>query len=443
MSIYRIFSGRSISAGCSGCSAGILFISIKEVSLALAQLTCWRERLAQGAPSSPVISNFICRRMDGELFALAAKYRIFCSRYCDDITFSTKALSFPREIVYTENGETKIGSELMKVISANSFSLNPNKIFLRGNRQRQMVTGIVVNEKPNILNARYRRFRTVLHYTWKNGYEKAAKYNGYCDEDGQVQTGRFRRHILGTVNYYKLIMKEYNPKYRKLAAKVNELEGKEVFPLPDDEEEIIRRSIFVLYNGWNGCCGQGTAFYVRGAGLVTCLHNITKNVKNIADLEEYIRENVSVFLPGGKKIPVKYVQSWETEDLCLLDFEYGVPPYGFELAKDMRPVRGQGGFTAYGYPEFVEDGMEEADCVQSLRVRHVRTYMGQEQFLVDKTFYRGSSGGPVLNAERKAVGLIDRGAGIGDAEEEGISAFCSLLPVAKWLEEKAEKEKEK
>lgn len=49
-------------------------------------------RLPQGAPTSPIISNMICRRMDREMSELARNNNCTYSRYVDDITFSTNAV---------------------------------------------------------------------------------------------------------------------------------------------------------------------------------------------------------------------------------------------------------------------------------------------------------------------------------------------------------------
>ena len=64
----------------------------------LAQLCCSQGKLPQGAPTSPIVSNMICSKLDGDLQKLAKKYRCTYTRYADDITFSTTAKEFPEDL---------------------------------------------------------------------------------------------------------------------------------------------------------------------------------------------------------------------------------------------------------------------------------------------------------------------------------------------------------
>jgi RNA-directed DNA polymerase len=58
------------------------------VATVLAQICCYNNELPQGAPTSPIISNMICAKMDSQLQGLAKKHQCFFTRYADDITFS-------------------------------------------------------------------------------------------------------------------------------------------------------------------------------------------------------------------------------------------------------------------------------------------------------------------------------------------------------------------
>ncbi len=94
----------------------------------IAHLTTLDGKLPQGAPTSPVLSNMICRRMDTELLSLARRHECTYSRYADDITFSfRKSLEqLPKDIVVTGNDNDRYygeapGSALESIINKNGF----------------------------------------------------------------------------------------------------------------------------------------------------------------------------------------------------------------------------------------------------------------------------------------------------------------------------------
>jgi RNA-directed DNA polymerase len=68
------------------------------VATVLAQIYCFSNELPQGAPTSPIVSNMICAKIDDQLRALARKHRCLYTRYADDMTFSTYQSRFPEDL---------------------------------------------------------------------------------------------------------------------------------------------------------------------------------------------------------------------------------------------------------------------------------------------------------------------------------------------------------
>ena len=147
-----------------------------QVATTLAQICCFEGVLPQGAPTSPIISNFICRRLDNELLAFAKRHKLFYSRYADDITFSTNLAAIPAELgTIGEDNNLTLSKEVRDIIEHNQFVINEAKIRFAGRNNRQEVTGLIVNEKINIKRTYIRRIRAMLHAWEKYGITEAAR----------------------------------------------------------------------------------------------------------------------------------------------------------------------------------------------------------------------------------------------------------------------------
>ncbi len=145
-----------------------------EISYLLAQICCHKNFLPQGSPTSPIISNFICRSLDNQLKSLAKTSKCYYTRYADDITFSTRMRSFPSELASYSSGTLELGKELIQIIEDNGFTVNSNKNCLRRNHEHQFVTGLTVNEKLNVKRRFIKQLRAMLYAWEKHGLDKAA-----------------------------------------------------------------------------------------------------------------------------------------------------------------------------------------------------------------------------------------------------------------------------
>ncbi len=127
-------------------------------------------RLPQGAPTSPALTNLLCRRLDRRLKGAAVKLGFTYTRYADDLTFSAP-----------KGGEVGKMLRLARlIIRKEDFTPHPEKTRVQRRGGQQEVTGVVVNDKPGVDRETLRRFRALLHQLEKSGPE-GKRWNGSTD----------------------------------------------------------------------------------------------------------------------------------------------------------------------------------------------------------------------------------------------------------------------
>jgi len=189
------------------------------------QIIATKSVLPQGAPTSPVLTNIICQRLDRKLIGVAKRFGIKVSRYADDITFSSD------HNVYQQDSEFR--QELSKIMTSQGFLINEKKVRLQNNKQRQEVTGLIVNEKINLHRSYIKTLRTILHNWQKSGYEYAEKVlsQNYCMiNTNKKSIPKLRNFVEGKLLYMKMVQGESHPTYQKLQNKFLYLVNQEILP---------------------------------------------------------------------------------------------------------------------------------------------------------------------------------------------------------------------
>ena len=201
----------------------------KEVATVLARICCDEFQFPQGAPTSPMISNMICAKLDSQLKRLAQVLKCWYSRYGDDLTFSSSRYPFPYDLAsHVSTGAVvgvKVGGRLETLIENNGFHINYKKVRLQQSTQRQRVTGLIVNKRPNVDRAYRRQIRAMLHAWEKYGLANA-EYT-YLSTFRHKYRSPFKplpqnQHVVrGKIEFLGMVRGKGDPTYQRYLAHFN------------------------------------------------------------------------------------------------------------------------------------------------------------------------------------------------------------------------------
>lgn len=398
-----------------------------EPATVLAHICCFQKRLPQGAPTSPIITNLICRKMDRQLQALANQNHATYTRYADDLTFSfTRGMSkLPSAIVSHKDGLP--GSGLMEIIKENGFKINPQKTRLNSKHQRLEVTGLIVNKFINVHRKFIRRTTSMLYAWEKFGLEMAEKeylsvYSNLIRPYASGHHPKFHEVVKGRLAFLHMVRGKRDPLYIKLAKRFNAVLDDKTSSLPYIEtssyELSLSEAIYVieiLYDkkvkkGKNvseeAVVMQGTGFFLKDIGFVTAAHVLLDN-KGVEHPE------IEVFSP--KNSGVRYKLSIQTLDIHR-DLAVGIL-FGPDkkkhtssnqlTAQKSLPVQ-RDAITLVGFPghkvghtkPYIDDG----------KIGNVYTHQGVQVYDITTQIREGNSGGPVLGSTYEVIGVASRGA---------------------------------
>ena len=177
----------------------------------ITELVIYDKYLPTGAPTSPIITNFICEQMDLELHDFSIKNNLNYTRYVDDLTFSTNEKIRYKSII----------KKIETIVKKYGFELNENKSKIYRKAYRQEVTGLVVNNKVN-LKREFRYNLKAILYNWENkGYLIAKEQfkNKYRNKD-------FLQTLKGWINFFGVVKGKQNSDYIRFINKFNFLYNK-------------------------------------------------------------------------------------------------------------------------------------------------------------------------------------------------------------------------
>lgn len=387
-------------------------LSISEqVSEILARLVCHHGRLPQGAPTSPIISNMICYKMDIELFNRAKTLGAIYTRYADDITFSSfRKMDKFFEVSTPTSGSFEVealDSSIRKIIQKNGFQLNASKLYYSDFSARRVVTGIKINQNLNVDRKYIRKTRAMLFSVEKDGYDKSlSKYQSiYCTKNP------LKNHLRGRVSWISFVKGSSDPTVRRLIIKFNELFQDSKIQLQPTLSEKIERAIWIVeHDGDNGT--QGTCFFLKNAGLITAEHCVSDPI------------NLVVYHPSkpSNKFTVKIDRKDTVRDIAVLEHDIANTEF-FELDISDLPETEILTVIAAGYPDFGPGDKlnRRLGTINSVNSKNSIRYFETSQIIAP-----GMSGGPLLDINNNVCGVNHKG---GPAETRNLAIHISELKL--------------
>lgn len=423
-----------------------------EVATVFAHLCTRAGKLPQGAPTSPYMSNLICRSMDRDLMALAKRHRCTYTRYADDMTFSfsvRSAASLPANICAFDGGVASVGEELRSIITRHSFELNDAKTRISSRHSRQEVTGLTINEFPNVTRQFVDSVRGALH-AWKaHGY--AAAEQGWQDrvkatagkplnemawqrQTRESKPPKLHNVLWGKLLYLRMVRSERDALYNRLAQEYNDLVAREKatgtrFKAPSlpthfevHRKEHVAKAVYVVE--WMGDAqitgkpegvtepvgSQGTAFaYRRSDMLITCEHVLrcaleAGGMGDVSTAKDAVLTvtNIATGISSTATIVTRDMD----RDLAVLKMDSpGVGMRHFIRS----PVPASEGMPAHliGFPNW---SAGRPPIVEPTTVTSVFPKKSLTKFEVSSLIRKGNSGGPIASAKFELLGVAQEGA---------------------------------
>ena len=134
----------------------------------LSNLLFWKRRrnsplrLSIGAPSSPIISNFVMTHFDREISNVCQSNEIKYTRYADDLTFSTNKKDALFRI-------PKVVEKKLRHTTNGKISINPEKTVFSSKGHNRHVTGITLSNDDKLSLGRDRkRLISAMIHKFKN-----------------------------------------------------------------------------------------------------------------------------------------------------------------------------------------------------------------------------------------------------------------------------------
>nr|WP_239032630.1 reverse transcriptase domain-containing protein [Leisingera sp. MMG026] len=368
--------------------------------------------LPQGAPSSPVLSNMICFRLDKSLMRFSKEHRLLYTRYADDITLSS--FQPPTSLFEGERpapgrlSPEKLHAELRMIFQNNGFELNPEKIHFADRNSRRIVTGIKVNEGLNVDRRYVRNVRSALFKVERSGLAAAqtelkSRFGKSC---------KIQSHLQGKISWVGFVKGQSDPVFRGMAKRYNACFPANPIKVHPTRAEIVDRAIWVVETEFD----NGTAFFLDGVGLVTAAHCVDGASK--IDIFHPLRTS------NRFKVTIKNICTHR--DLAILEHSVASTEY-FELGSFTGSPTIGANTRAAGFPTY---GPGDQLNVRQGSISSLTTKSAVPLIEVSQMLGQGMSGGPLMTEDDSVLGIIHKGGPVAYVAKDGSVSPQRQLAVA-------------
>ena len=404
--------------------------------------------------------------------ALAKRHRCTYTRYADDMTFSfsvRNAAGLPANICTLDGGVASVGEELRSIIKSHSFELNDAKTRISSRHSRQEVTGLTINEFPNVPRRFVDSVRGALHAWEAHGYAaaeqgwqsrvkasagKALKEMAWQRQTRESKPPQLHNLLWGKLLYLRMVRPERDALYSRLAHRYNDLVAREkaadtafkAASLPMHFEvhrkEHVEKAVYVVE--WSGDVqipgrpeeqtemvgSQGTAFaYRRSDMLITCEHVLRCELDagGVGDVSTAIGAKLMVTNLATRLTSTATIVKRDLHrDVAVLRVDSPGTGMRYFTRSRLLPSEGMEAHLI-GFPNWSPG---RPPSVEPTRITSVFPKNGITKFDVSSLIRKGNSGGPIASSEFELLGVAQEGATQATGNNEGLS----VEELDKWLE---------
>ena len=205
----------------------------EKIAYFISNICCDKGTLPQGSPTSPLITNIVCQRLDRKLYQFSKTSKSKYSRYADDITFSSNNAVFTKKFI----------KELTCIIKVEGFKINQSKTRIQDRSEKQEVTGLKVNEKVNVDRKRIKTIRAMFHNFQNKGYAYTQQnFEKFYDKQGS-KAPSFEISLKGQIEFVGMVRGKNDALYSKYNSLYNKCFSKYIINYSFITDEKVKNQL--------------------------------------------------------------------------------------------------------------------------------------------------------------------------------------------------------